>query len=227
MRHLFLTIITLSLFISCNKRVVQLPETTNQDITEVIDVSAIYMFYDEENDSVNFNRRNMIGTTNWLVNIDKRLTLKQILTHLQYLQEKRQSDGMHKNDKARNYFTCNNTNLENLSFIEFTNVVYSNDPLGSYLLKMSNLSDSRNIVSIKFKPNNDVTILNPNSKSNVTKTNFKNLKTSLKELDSLENIIYLDFHEDLSFQEYINYKSLFLEPDLKQAKFSNKEFIHN
>ena len=227
MRHLFLTIITLSLFISCNKRVVQLPETTNQDITEVIDVSPIYMFYDEENDSVEFNRRNMIGTTNWLVNIDKRLTLKQILPHLQYLQEKRQSDGMHKNDKARNYFTCNNTNLENLSFIEFTDVVYSNDPLGSYLLKMSNLSDSRNIVSIKFKPNNDVTILNPNSKSNVTKTNFKNLKTSLKELDSLENIIYLDFHEDLSFQEYINYKSLFLEPDLKQAKFSNKEFIHN
>ncbi len=64
--------------------------TYNEEITEVIDVSPVYLFFDEVTDSVEFNRRNMISSTNWLVNIDKRLTLKQVLPHLQYLQEKRQ-----------------------------------------------------------------------------------------------------------------------------------------
>ena len=109
-----LFLFTFFLLTSCNKRLVQLPETTNKDITEVIDVSPVYMFYDEETDSVEFNRRNMISATNWLVNIDKRLTLKQILPHLQYLQEKRQGGEKH---SFHNYFTCNNTDLKNLSFI--------------------------------------------------------------------------------------------------------------
>jgi len=203
---------------------VQLPETTNKDITEVIDVSPVYMFYDEETDSVEFNRRNMISATNWLVNIDKRLTLKQILPHLQYLQEKRQGGEKH---SFHNYFTCNNTDLKNLSFIEFTDVMYHEESSGDYLAKVSNLSDSTNVVVIRFNVNDEITILNPNSESLVTTTNLKNLKTSFKEIDSLKNLIYLNFYEDLSFQEYISYKSLFLELDLKQAKFSKQEFLHN
>lgn len=227
MKQLLTLFFTFCLLSSCNKRVVQLPETANKDITEVIDMSPIYMFYDEENDSVEFNRRNMISSTNWLVNIDKRLTLKQILPHLQYLQEKRQGDSMHKNDKARNYFTCNNTELKNLSFIEFTDVMYHKELSGDYLTKVSNLNDSLNVITIGFNANNEITISNPNSKSIVNKTNFKNLKASFKEIDFLPSIIYLNFYENLSFQEYISYKSLFLELDLKQAKFSNQEFLHN
>ena len=219
-----LFLFTFCLLTSCNKRIVQLPETTNKDITEVIDVSPIYMFYDEETDSVEFNRRNMISATNWLVNIDKRLTLKQILPHLQYLQEKRQGNEKH---SFHNYFTCNNTDLKNLSFIEFTDVMYHEESSGDYLAKVSNLSDSTNVVVIRFNVNDEITILNPNSESLVTTTNLKNLKTSFKEIDSLKNLIYLNFYEDLSFQEYISYKSLFLELDLKQAKFSKQEFLHN
>ena len=45
------------------------------------------MFYTKDTGDIEFNRRNMISTTNWLVNIDKRLTLKQILPHLKYLQD--------------------------------------------------------------------------------------------------------------------------------------------
>lgn len=222
MKQLIILFFTVFLFTSCNEKIVQLPETTNKDITEVLDVSPVYMFYDEETDSVEFNRRNMITATNWLVNIDKRLTLKQILPHLQYLQEKRDGNGMH-----GNYFTCNNTDLKNLSFIEFTDVVYHGESSGDYLSKVSDLSDSTNIITIEFNPNDDITIINPNSESFVTKTNLKNLKASFKEIDSLKNIIYLNFYEGLSFQEYISYKSLFLELDLKQAKFSNQEFLHN
>ncbi len=121
-------ILTISLFIqSCNnERVIQLPEIENAKITEVLDVSPAYIFYDEtQPDSTLFNRKNLIGTTNWLVNVDKRLTLRQAIPHIQYLQDRRKKASMHKNEAAKNYFTCNDTSINNLGFVEFTNVNYS------------------------------------------------------------------------------------------------------
>jgi hypothetical protein len=194
--------------------VVQLPETTNKDITEVIDVSPVYMFYDEENDSVEFNRRNMISSTNWLVNIDKRLTLKQILPHLQYLQEKRQGDGMHKNENARNYFTCNNTDLKNLSFIEFTDVNY----FKSLDTKINNDSE----IYIRVYENG---IISP----------FHDMRKGYDSITSLndyfkthsEKKLVLTFHENLTIQGYINIKSQILSFDKFPIVISNDEFIFN
>ena len=31
---------------------------------------------------------------------------------------------MHKNENAKNYYTCNDVSQHNLGFIEFTNVIY-------------------------------------------------------------------------------------------------------
>ena len=228
MKQLIFTLLFLILLTSCNKKTVLLPETNNKDITEILDVSPVYLFYDEtQPDSTEFNRKNMISTTNWLVNIDKRLTLKQILPHLQYLQDKRHGDGMHTNKSAKNYFTCSNPELQNLAFIEFTDVVYHNESSGDYLSKVSNLSDSRNAISIVFNLNDEITFIDSNSKSFISKINSNHLIQSIKENDSLENIIYLNFHEDLNYQDYITYKSLLLELDLKHSKISNQEFLHN
>ncbi|MEM1003165.1 MAG: hypothetical protein AAGH46_11000, partial [Bacteroidota bacterium] len=121
----FLIVLTLILTSCNNQRIIQLPEISESKITEVLDVSAAYIFYDEtEKDSVLFNRKNLIGTTNWLVNVDKRLSLKQAMPHLVYLQNKRQKKGMHTNENAKNYFSCNNISKERLGFIEFTESNY-------------------------------------------------------------------------------------------------------
>ncbi len=124
MKNVSLLVILLLIF-SCGKdKIVQLPEINHSEISEINDVSAAYLFYDETlPDSLEFNRKNLISTTNWLVNVDKRLTLKQAMPHIKFLQEKKQNAG-HKNDNAKNYFTCNDTSKKNLGFIEFTDVVY-------------------------------------------------------------------------------------------------------
>ena len=126
MRYLSVLII-LVLFSCGDEKIIQLPEIKNADITEALDVSPAYIFYDEtQPDSTLFNRKNLISTTNWLVNVDKRLTLKQAIPHLQYLQSKRRKASMHKNENAKNYFTCNNTSFKNLGFLEFTELTYLN-----------------------------------------------------------------------------------------------------
>src|SRR5690606_34637928 len=118
--------IILLLIFSCGKdKVVQLPEIESAPISEVNDISAAYIFYDENKpDSVELNRNNLISTTNWLFNVDKRLMLKQSIPQIKLLQEKRRNAQLHKNESARNYFTCNDTSKKTLGFIDFTDVIY-------------------------------------------------------------------------------------------------------
>lgn len=209
---------------------VQLPETTNKDITEVVDVSPVYMFYDEETNSVEFNRKNMISTTNWLVNIDKRLTLKQILPHLQYLQEKRHGDGMHTNENAKNYFTCNNTDLKNLSFIEFTNVVYHNETSENYFSKASNLSQNE-ALSLNINAKGDISMLLLNNGNTlpliIKKSNIINTikRITNENPDIIE--LYINYDSNLSYQDYISFKTLLLDLKEDVSKISNNEFIYN
>ncbi len=102
MKNAYLLILFLATFSSCNKKIVLLPEIQTASITEIIDVSPAYLFYDEtQPDSVELNRKNLISTTNWLVNVDKRLTLKQAIPHIKFLQEKKRNSKMHKNESAK------------------------------------------------------------------------------------------------------------------------------
>jgi len=213
-----LSILLFTLFLnSCNKKTVLLAETTNTDITEVLDVSPVYLFYDESQpNSTEFNHKNMISTTNWLVNIDKRLTLKQILPHLQYLQDKRHGDGMHKNESAKNYFTCSNTDIQNLAFIEFTDIYYEDNGK----MKLPN----------EMRPKGDWHLLNIfsnevfrlNDKINLSIQNLiENLKTEIE----LGEILYLRFNENINFQTYIQLKTELLKTNA--LTISNHELIYN
>jgi len=228
MKRIFLLLFLISFFESCSNKSVQLPETDNSDITEIKDVSPAYLFYDEtKKNSIELNRKNLIISTNWLVNVDKRLTLNQAIPSIIFLQNKKRNAKMHKNEVAKNYFTCSNPDIQNLVFIEFTDVVYHDEPLDDYLSNLSSKSNSKHVISIGFGLNDDITIINSNSKEALYKTDIEFLKSHFNELDTLNNIIYLNFHEDLSFQNYITFKSLLMKLDLRQASISNQEFIHN
>lgn len=226
MKRIVLILLTAFSF-SCAERELQLPVTTANDIKEILDVSPIYMFYDEATDSIYFNRKNMISTTNWLVNIDKRLTLKQILPHLQYLQEKRRGDGMHKNENAKNYFTCFNEDTKNLSFIEFTNIEYNESSSIDYVSKISDANIPKTIIAIEVKSTDDITIVNPSSENNTSKSNISSLLSDIKQLNNEDYLIYLNFGLSLNFQDYIAIKSKLLEIDFDSIHISEKEFIHN
>ena len=132
MRYIFLLII-LCCFSCNNERVLHLPEIENTKITEVLDISPAYIFYDEtQPDSTLLNRKNLIITTNWLVNVDKRLTLRQAIPHIKFLQDKKRNAKMHKNEDAKNYFTCNDMSIGNLGFLEFTDVNYAKKDSSNY-----------------------------------------------------------------------------------------------
>ena len=215
MRYYILLITTLFLFSCGNEKVIQLPEISQSEITEINDVSAAYLFYDEtQKDSVELNRKNLISTTNWLVNVDKRLMLKQVVPHIKFLQEKK-SNSSHKNKNAKNYFTCNDTSRNNLGFIEFTDVAYHEEPAGEYFTKTSNIP--KNIrFSIIYHSLENIEIMGFTDYLISKKTKQSDLIFELKKLitQDMKAEIVLNFNQLLNFQDYISLKSSISNSDL-------------
>ena len=217
------------LFFSCgNEKVLQLPEIKNADITEVLDVSPAYIFYDEtKQDSVELNRKNLIISTNWLVNVDKRLTLEQALPSIIKLQEKKRNATMHKNEKARNYYTCNDTSIKNLGFIDFTDVEYRlNYSENNY--EDIEIDDNSFDINLIINSLEDITI---NSFIISGETNLNRLNDYLKEKLNVLNLddkehggdfynLQIGFNKSLSFQDYISIKS-------KLMHFKNERTVIN
>ncbi len=208
-----LVIILLFLIVlSCgNEKILQLPEINQTEITEILDVSAAYLFYDETKpDSIELNRKNLISTTNWLVNVDKRLTLDQAIPSIVFLQNKKRDAQIHKNEAARNYFTCHYKKINDLGFIDFTNVYYHLEELEDYL-------KTQNIKNFK--------VLNLNSDSITFNKRVVTVK-ELTELDSTKTKVFLSFDKNISFQKYISYKEQLIKLDSTQLIIDNNEFIY-
>ena len=232
MRNL-LTIFMLCLLFSCNnEKILQLPEIGLSDTNEVLDVSPAYLFYDESKpDSLELNRKNLIGSTNWLVNVDKRLTLSQAIPSIIFLQEKKRNKKMHKNEAAKNYFTCNNTSIKNLGFIEFTDVVYKTykDEKG---FEVDNNTYVFNIIVNSMDSIIIDSFTNQNEQTSTTlikalTSRIDSIKAFNKaETNSDSYTTYFSFNRSLNFQNYISIKSLFIDFKLESTTISKNEFIY-
>lgn len=235
MKHTIL-LITIILFYSCgNDKVVILPEINHSDISEIKDVSAAYIFYDETKpDSTELNRRNLISTTNWLVNVDKRLTLKQVIPHIKFLQDKKKSSS-HKNENAKNYFTCNDTSKKNLGFIEFTHTEYkiidSKEFEYHILFPVEEEDHKRDawlhaITTLPIIIKEDGSI---NYKNDIISLNQLKSKLLfyLKEYNFIGYDLKLLFHKNLTFQEYIKIKSDLTSIQMEKIHFHFEESIYN
>ncbi|MHA7843935.1 MAG: hypothetical protein ACX93I_11485 [Winogradskyella sp.] len=227
-----------TIILSCNnERVLQLPEIENAEITEVLDVSPAYIFYDEtQPDSTIFNRKNLIGTTNWLVNVDKHLTLKQVIPHIQYLQNKRKKESMHKNENAKNYFTCNDTSINNLGFIEFTDVDYKNVDIKNDSLNLQLLDPSSEFYRNKLLLGAYIELSVIFEKNRRIRYKNKSLSISdyISKIPVAQNIeiqsegfsLDLYFDESLTFQDYISIKSELSQIEREDIIVSPFEFIY-
>ncbi|GAB1857392.1 hypothetical protein MHTCC0001_22280 [Flavobacteriaceae bacterium MHTCC 0001] len=232
MKNTILLLYAILLFLSCrNEKQLQLPEIDKAEITELQDVSVAYLFYDEtQPDSVLLNRRNLISTTNWLVNVDKRLTLKQAIPHIKLLQDKKKSSS-HKNENAKNYFTCHDLSVNNLGFLEFTRTEYHQNIDSLFISKSKTpLKDYIQTLYISFESPKSIILWNSidstetkiSKYSDVKDTIFKISKTNQRQIN-----IEFGLSNELMFQDYINIKSILSKINLENVTLSKDEFIYN
>lgn len=209
----YFSLILFLFLISCgNKEDILLPKSGTTVISDVEDHSPIYIFFriKEKDTLAEVNRKNSIITTNWILNIDKRLPLKLVIPEVIKLQDKKRKDKAHQNEKAENYYSYADSIGKNMAFIPFTKVNYT---IGK---------PKRNDFVVSFKKANDLVWLNGRA---VKKADL------LQEIFSIQFInkprIVIQFDKNMSYGEYIQNKILIRKFDLYSVNpIAPIEFIH-
>lgn len=218
----------LLLVFSCNhEKTILLPEVINSDITEILDISPIYIFYDEtKKDSLELNKNNIISTTNWLINVDRRLTLSQVIPEIILLQDKKRNAEIHKNVNSKNYYTCNDTSIKNLGFLDFTKVIYkTNYVLPNLSADYENPREKR--IIIDFRSAEDIKLVTIFKDSVIKKTSLQSLKEDLAALPQDASYeFFLNINDQLNFQDYITFKSALSKVKSNNVVINENEFIY-
>jgi hypothetical protein len=204
-------VLLLFLFSCGNQEDVFLPKSDLTIVSDVKDHSPIYIFFraKEKGTLAEVNRKNSIISTNWILNIDKRLPLKLVIPEVMKLQEKKRAEVAHKNEKAENYYSYADSIGKNMAFLPFTKVYYK-------------IEKPKFGVIVFFDKNNAISVNNTTVKKEELQNYLDNLPT-----DKPNKFLFC-FAKELSYGNYIQDKIFiqslkFLAPDLN---LMNEEFIY-
>lgn len=208
----YFSLIIVLFLISCrNKEDILLPQSNTTFVSDVQDHSPIYIFFrvNGKDTLAEVNRKNSIITTNWILNIDKRLPLRLVIPEVMKLQDKKRKEKAHKNEKAENYYSYADSIGKNMAFIPFTKVHYT---IG--------------------KPKKDDFVFYFKKRTNLVWLNGRAVKKSdlIQEFFSIHFIrrprVVIQFDKNMSYGEYIQNKILVQKFDLYSVNpISQKEFI--
>jgi hypothetical protein len=190
----YFTLIIVFLLFSCGKKEdVLLPKSNVSIVKDVQDHSPIYIFFKKEGkDTIaDLNRKSAIISTNWILNIDKRLPLKVVIPQVIKMQEKKRADSAHKNKNAENYYSYADSIGKNLAFLPFTKVFY----------KMEKPTAGSFVVYFR-KGKKQVFMGNQEIKISEILKQFYSIK-----FDKVPDLVFL-FDKNMSYEEYIQYKIL-------------------
>ncbi|MCF6168975.1 hypothetical protein [Lutibacter sp.] len=213
--------------LSCAKKEVQLPTLAEKGLQEIFNHSEVWMFFQvKNNDTIaDINKKNIISTTHWIFNLDKRLPLKTIIPSISKLQYKH-ANSIHSKEGMHEYFSYADTLSKKLSFLKFDGVIFKTDSLLSkYFIKENHKKYTNfNNINLTFNPNN--------SWINDAKMGQGELKTTLLEFIDFSSggkktMLHLNFNENLVYQDYLFYKTMIHNFNNENIVTNNIEFIFN
>lgn len=206
----YFSLVVLFVLISCGKKEdVLLPKSNVTIVSDIQDHSPIYIFFRARGKDTlaEVNRKNSIISTNWILNIDKRLPLRLLIPEVMKLQDKKRNEVAHKNELAENYYSYADSIHRNMAFLPFTKVYYTiGEPAAGDLI-------------IRFKKGNDLVLVDGKE------IQKKELVSYVYNIDHIiQPRIFLVFDKNMSFDEYIQTKLLIRKFDSYNEEVP-REFI--
>ena len=105
---LFTLIFGVILLASCQQKEMKISRSDFSVVTEMTDFSPAYILKNEEG-TVEIKKNSLIGNTNWVLSVDRDLTMNEVAPFLQELtQKKHKKGGMHEDTKDI-YFVYSDT----------------------------------------------------------------------------------------------------------------------
>lgn len=203
----YLSLILILVFISCeNKKDILLPKSNSSIVKDIQDHSPIYIFFETKGkDTIaEVNRKNSIISTNWILNIDKRLPLRLVIPEVMKLQQKKREEKAHKNEAAQNYYSYADTIGKNMAFIPFTDVYYK-------------MAKPKSGTVVFFNKNNEIWVNGLAIKRAYFNVFFENVKIN-------SDTIRFAFDANMNYGTYIQNKILM--ESLEKQSDSIEEFIY-
>jgi len=216
------------LFFSCQKEV-QLVKAGRTIDSTMVDHSPVYMFMETKGTDtiIDVNRKNTIGTTNWIFNIDKRLPLKLVIPEIIKLQQKREGATLHKNDAAINYFSYTDSLQKTLAFMPFKEISYAYNSYFSSFYVKENVDYHQHFQTfyVNFRGNSTVSVDGNEVEANELFDFLKEFTTFSSQGKRI--LIYLNFDENLSFDNYLS-KVIWLKGlENEMCTIAPTHFIYN
>lgn len=201
----YFSLILVFVMVSCgNQEDILLPKSNVTLVADVQDHSPIYMFFrvKAKDTLIEVNRKNSIISTNWILNIDKRLPLRVVIPEVMKLQEKKREEVVHKNELAENYYSYADSIGRNMAFLPFTKVYYKMEKPKSNFV-------------IFFSKNNQIY-------GDGFSGSREELKQHLTSFEDKYRNIRFGFDKNMSYGTYIQ-----IEIFIQSLKFDSKEeFIY-
>lgn len=224
--QLFIILTSVILLGSCHKKEISIPTNDILGIQEVANFSEIWMFrnVEEKDTTLQLNDKNLIGTTNWIFNIDKHLKLVKVMREIQHFQDKRLKKSMHDIEGFNNYLSYTDTISKILSFVDISNVQFHFDTIQSNKAILKKLDYYKNFNNIHLSLGINAYYLNENK---IDKVDF--FETLVGFINFTKNgqkvLLHLNFNQDLTYQEYINIKTQLLQLQKNLFIIDKNEYI--
>lgn len=207
----YFSLAILFMLFSCgNQEDILLPKSNVTLVSDVKDHSPIYIFFRTKGKDTlaEVNRKNSIITTNWILNIDKRLPLRLVIPEVMKLQEKKRNEVAHKNELAENYYSYADSIGKNMAFLPFTKVYYK-------------MEKPKFGIIVFFDKTNTISVNNVAVKKEELQNYLDNLPS-----DKPNKFVFC-FAKDLSYGSYIQDK-IFIQSlnfPFSSLNLTNEEFI--
>jgi len=215
---------------SCKPKDIKIPVNDNTGLHEVWNNSPVYILRDiDGHDTLaDIKLGQTISSTKWLVAVDKRLTLKQLLPALRKLFKKRRNVSMHSNGKGQLYFTFMDSVQHKVSFVEATDLDLVPDIYTSQkYFEQYPLADKKfEKIHLCIYP--DKIVLNDSIKfePEISKQQLLNrIQSFEKPMDTVFKQVYLNFSTRTNFDRFLNYYTFFKNNLLTKTHISPKIFI--
>ena len=201
--------------VSCSNKELQLPQLPISGESEIQNHSQIWVFYKEKKGEIEaeLNINNRITTTHWIINIDKRLTLKELVPVFKIIKEKRELKSAHKKEGMKNYLSYSDINNKKIALFSMDSINFMKQSREKMdILKLSN----KTVHTLKFSK--DTILLDAKS--------FPINTWDSMVLDTLsKDNIQLVFNHKLNYQEYLKYRMTINTKLPKGIHVENLEYV--
>jgi len=208
------------LLANCDKKEVLLPVIPVDGIDQIENHSSLWVFYKISGPDTLavLNKNNKLINTNWIFNVDRRLRMKDVIPHLQAMQENRNKDSMHKKEGMKNFFSYADSKNNRLSLVDFPQLEFV--PIPESMVKGPVASDSICVI--------DITILDEKFQVDDTSFPFDQVDQITEKLSACDStrqgFVRLKYSANLTFQNYLAARAHLASENLP---VDQKELIHN